>query len=381
MLDVSLWSKFYWENETNHWKNLANELKQENPYEYAIKVCQRIQKINDDYFQECSEGSPGYHPSIELDKKFKSLKRDLGDKIKNIPIKNFILQLKEMENKGVIFFYYFEKQTQLKEGTKIVSYLDNYNEVIINYLKGAVVKETDEKELILKNRLLENELTKILEVSTEKNIKFVLNFFDSERYTDWFKKNLDYIISYKSFIVYNAHLIDETKEDMIEWSQFLKKNTKKDSLAFLNSNLLGYLNYFEQENRAIELIKNLPVEYGSAFKSLVFSDLNTVSMLEKWYELVLRDKTHERDFYNQIWKNQEESMKLSMKLNQDSLLLDFLANKMSKVYSREEVENFDFTQSIINNENMQEIMQKKLAYYHLDNKLTPNNKKYKNIKI
>lgn len=381
MLDINLWSKFYWENETNHWKNLANELKKENPYEYAMQVCKRIQKINDDYFQECAEGSAGYRPSVEIDKKFKTLKKALGEKTKSIPIKNWILQVQEMGEKGMIFFYYFERQTQLKEGMKIKSLLNNYNETIVEYLKNTIIQEKDKKELALRNRLLEKELAKILEDSTDKNIKLVLDFFDKERHKSWFKRNLETIISYRAFIAYNAHLIDETREDLNQWGQFLKDNTKEESLVFLNANLLGYLNYFENESRAEQLISKLPVEYSSAFKSLVFAELNTIPLLEKWYELVLRDEKNEKSFYDQIWTNQEESMKLSMKVGSDSLLLDFIANKMSQLYSKSEMENFDFTQSIINNDNIQELMQKKLAYYYLDNKLIPNNKKSKSIKI
>ena len=93
MLDLKLWTKLYWENDQNHWTNLANELKDKNPYEYAMEISKRIQKINDDYFKECSEGSSGYYPTIETDKKYKKLKKELGEKSKQISIKDWVEQL------------------------------------------------------------------------------------------------------------------------------------------------------------------------------------------------------------------------------------------------------------------------------------------------
>jgi hypothetical protein len=397
MLDLNLWSKFYWENEINHWENLADELKQNNPKEYALIICKKIQKINDDYFQECSEGSPSYFPCIEIEEKFKKLKKALGDKTKTIPIKSFINQIKDLGSKGIIFFYHFEKQTRLKEGYKIIPFLENYNETIVEYLKNDIIENKNSKEIKIKNRNLEEQLMRILSDSLEENIKFVFDFYQKESSKTWFEKNLKFIINNKTFFVYNINLIDKTEKDLNQWGSFLQKKCNKESLVLFNSNLLAHLNYFKNEKRAIELIQQLPIEYNSAFESLVFSDLNTFPLFEKWYELVLKDEKNERLFFETIWKNKDETMKHSIKLNSvsilldflakkitldsNSILLDFLAKKMTEVYSKEELKNFDFTKSIIKNENIQELMNKKLSYYYFKNKLTPKNKKTKNMKI
>lgn len=376
MLDLKLWSKLYWENETNHWKNLAQELATQNPYDYAIELATRIQKINDNYFQECAEGSPGYYPSVEIDKKYKKLKKQLGEKGKQISIKDWVNELNKVDEKSILFFYYFAKQTDMKEKGQISVQLNQYNERIIDFLKSEAIKSEKPN---LKN--LDSELQSILSQETNKNSQFIIKFYEKEKNENWFKENLTEISGFKTFIYYNIHLIEETNDDLLIWSNYLNKNASNKKLIQLNSIILSYLELFEKEDRLNEFSKALPVDYWDAYKNLVFSDINVFSSLEKWYELVLREEKNEKLFFNEIWFHKEKGSKITTQLSNESVLLDFIANKMSLAYPKEELETFDFTKSIISNENLQETMSKKISYYYLENKLTANNKKTKSKKI
>lgn len=376
MLDIKLWSKLYWENDLNHWKNIANELKNKEPYEYAMEVSNRIQIINNNYFKECSEESPGYYPSVEMDKKFKKLKKNLGDKSKQISIKDWVNEINKVEEKAILFFYYFAKQTGMKEKGQISVQLNSYNEKIIDFLKNEFIKAEKPN---LKN--LDNELQSILSQQTNKNSQFIIKFYEEEKNEIWFKDNLNEISCFKTFIYYNIHLIEETNEDLLMWSNYLNKNTNNQQLIQLNSILLSNLELFEKEDRINNFSKSLPIDYWDAYKSLIFSEINVFSILEKWYDLVLREEKNEKLFFDEIWFHEEKDNKITATLSNESILLDFIANKMSVVYTKEELEKFNFTNSIISNENLQQIMSKKISYYYLENKLSANNKKVKSKKI
>lgn len=375
MLDLKLWSKLYWENENNHWKNMAQELENNSPYDYARELATRIQKINDNYFQECAEGSPGYYPTVELDKKYKKLKKQLGDQSQQISIKDWANEIKKVGEKSILFFYYFAKQTEMKEKVQISSLLKNYNSTIISFLKNSFING----DTTIHN--LDNELQDIMAQNNSKSNDFLIEFYKEESKKEWFKNNLEEIVDFRSFVFYNAWLIDESKEDLKQWGQYLKENINDKKLSQLNSTLVSYLELFEKEERLIELSQELPIEYYEAFKKLVFSDINTMPIMEKWYDIVLGSKREEKKFFNKIWLPNEKGVRVTTNLSAESIILDFICNKMSVIYTKEELENFDFRQSIISNDNIQDTMNKKLNYYYLENKLTANNKKVKQIKI
>lgn len=389
MLDLKLWTKLYWENDQNHWSNLANELTVKDPYAFAMELTERIQKINDDYFQECSEGSSGYHPTVETDKKFKNLKKALGEKSKQISIKDWVNELNTVREKAVLFFYYFSQQTRLKEKVQIISMIPNYNQSIIDYFKNEIIKSDKEQD---KDKVendfakifnsLNNELQRIAEEGKSKSNQLILHFFNNGRKEEWFKTHLTKIVLFPIFLYFNAHLLEETNEDLTQWSQYLKNNASEKSLIQFNSNLISYLNMFDNEDRFVAFTNLLPIEYGEAFKKLIFSDLNTLEQLEKWYAFVVKDETNPRLFFNKIWLAQEKGVRITTKLIPESMILDFIADKMSVIYSKEEIKNFDFTQSLIVNDNLQEVMNKKISYYYLENKLNKSNSiKTKSMKI
>ncbi len=172
MLDLKLWSKLYWENENNHWKNMAQELENNSPYDYARELATRIQKINDNYFQECAEGSPGYYPTVELDKKYKKLKKQLGDQSQQISIKDWANEIKKVGEKSILFFYYFAKQTEMKEKVQISSLLKNYNSTIISFLKNSFING----DTTIHN--LDNELQDIMAQNNSKSNDFLIEFYE-----------------------------------------------------------------------------------------------------------------------------------------------------------------------------------------------------------
>lgn len=375
MLDLKLWSKLYWENDTNHWKNLSQELENNSPYEYAMQLAARIQKINDNYFQECAEGSPGYYPTVETDKKYKKLKKQLGDKTKQISIKEWANEVNKSNEKAVLFFYYFAKQTDMKEKTVLSALIKNYNELIIPILKNDFLNGKG----TLNN--LDNELQNILSQNSNKSNQFIVSFYNKEKEENWFQENLNELIDFRTFVFYNAWLIDESKEDLTQWTNYLKKYANDKKLIQLNSTLISYLELFETEERLIDFSQRLPIDYLEAFKKLVFSDINTFPVMQKWYETVTYKETEERNFFDKIWLPKEKGIRITTNLSAESVLLDFIANKMSLLYTKEELEKFDFKQSLISNTDIQDVMNKKISYYYLENKLTANNKKSKSIKI
>lgn len=375
MLDLKLWSKLYWENDNNHWKNLSQELENNSPYDYAMELAARIQKINDNYFQECSEGSPGYYPTVETDKKYKKLKKQLGDKVKQISIKDWANEVNKSNEKAVLFFYYFAKQTEMKEKTVLSALIKNYNNLIIPILKNDFLNGKG----TLNN--LDNELQNILSQNSNKSNQFIVSFYNKEKEENWFQENLNELIDFRTFVFYNAWLIDESKEDLTQWTTYLKKYANDKKLIQLNSTLISYLELFEKEERLIDFSQRLPIDYLEAFKKLVFSDINTFPVMQKWYETVTYKETEERKFFDKIWLPKEKGIRITTNLSAESVLLDFIANKMSLLYTKEELEKFDFKQSLISNTDVQDVMNKKISYYYLENKLIANNKKSKSIKI
>lgn len=383
MLDLKLWSKFYWENEYINWRNLSADLERRDPKEYAIEISEKIKKINNDYFNECAENSVSYYPSIEIDKKVKKLKRALGDKNRLIPLKEWIIELNKTKEKGVLFFHYLSKNLTIKEKPQIIKMLNNYNSIIMTYFKNEIINSDINDKIKEKNiNTLSQELERVAEGLTIKSYKFIVNFLNKEEKEEWFKNNLSEIVRFGVFLYYIAYMIEESKEDIIEWSNFLKTNASEKSLIDLNAEMLSHLYIFDDLNRFEVLSRSLPIDDYIAFKKLVFSQLDDPIHLEKWYNNVVRDEKNPRLFFDRIWLEKEKGMRLVTEIDSDSNILNFIANKMSIIYSNEEIKHFNFTNSLIVNNNIQEIMSKKYHYYYLENKLTNNNKiKTKGIKI
>lgn len=386
MLDVNTWSKFYWENEHNHWSNLAEEIDKSNPYDCAIKIAENLKKINNDYFQECAELSLGYYPTVETERKYKKLKKLLGENLNSINIDNFINQLKIAGEKGNLFFYYFEKQIELKNTTEIISKLDNYDLNVIEYLKNKIIIENDaDKYKIEKlHSALSNHLKSMIKnESEEQRVNLAFNFFNKENEQDWFKNNLNYFLSYETFLIYIANAIESSDTSIKEITDFLNNNAEKSKLLEFNTNILAYIESFTIDERVKQFVTSLPLESYTAFKKIIFGNIVTENGLQKWYDLIINTEKSPKDFLEKVWKDQKDrkGMKLIFTIDTDSIVLDFLAEKMIHVYSKEELDNFDFSQAMITQNNLQEIMHKKVNYYYLSNKLSPNNKKMKKTKI
>lgn len=381
MLDINIWSKFYWENQENHWENLAKQINHSDPHEAAINVSQKIKKINNDYFQECAELSLGYYPTVETEKKYKKLKKQLGDKVNNIDLNCFIDQLTLAGEKGNVFFYYFEKQIQLDEKKDIILKLNHYDKTLVNYLKHKIILENDDKTLESYHTSLTNHLTSMVENEEEEKVKFVIDFFNKEKTQNWFKNNLNHILNYRTFLLYIANMIEYCEDNIKDFTDFLKNNAENSKLIDVNTNILAYIESFTQEERFMDFVKNMPLESSTAFKKIIFGDITTIQSLQKWYELVVVTEKTPKDFLEKVWNNPRKGMKISFTIEPDSILLDFFAEKICHFYTKEEMENYNFTKAIIHHNNLQEIMQKKLNYYYLSNKLSPNNKKHKKMKI
>ncbi len=152
MSDINFWSKFYWENDLISIKNLRNLLDKENPENLAKNIVENINKIDVDYFKETSEYSLSYRPSIQNDKKFSKLKKEIGDKKKNINLVDFISILNEKEN-GYIFYYYLllYKKTSSTLDETIRKKIKKYDEKIINYLIFFLIVSSKVDDVFLYN--------------------------------------------------------------------------------------------------------------------------------------------------------------------------------------------------------------------------------------
>lgn len=377
MSDINFWSKFYWENDLIGIKNLRNLLDNENPENLAKNIVEKVTKIDVDYFQEASEYSLSYRPSIQNDKKFSKLKKEIGDKKKNINLVDFISILNEKEN-GYIFYYYLllYKKTSSTLDETIRKKIKKYDEKIINYLKSKLIKDTENNKNNKNFYFIGKELNRLVD-EKYKSQMLVLNFYMQSKYEDWFKKNLNIIINQHSFLFFNSnYLLQCNSTEMLKWYKYLKENVLEDEIKKFNGKLSAELiviknNAKENQLVILENFINLnPIDYQGSFRKVLFSGNEDREGIEYWYSIITMRLKDKKIFFDNVWESKESrDGKVNYEANLDCELINFMLKEMAKNYNSKEIENLDFSKTFISNENVNEILKTKLRYYLLDNKL------------